>query len=65
MNEPLVSGSWHRVASLRPSLVPGLRVVRQPVREQVWHVLVEPASGRQLRLNPAAYALVARFDGNV
>ncbi|MDB5956683.1 MAG: hypothetical protein JWP60_3291 [Ramlibacter sp.] len=63
VSEPLVSGSWHRVAGLRPSLVPGLRLVRQPVREQVWHVLVEPASGRQLRLNPAAYALVARFDG--
>ncbi len=65
VNEPLVSGSWHRVAGLRPSLVPGLRIVRQPVREQVWHVLVEPASGRQLRLNPAAYALVASFDGNI
>ena len=64
MSEPLVSGAWHRVAGLRPSLVPGLRIVRQPVRDQVWHVLVEPASGRQIRLNPAAYALVARFDGD-
>lgn len=63
MSEPLVSAAWHRVANLRPSLVPGLRVVRQAVREQLWHVLVEPASGRQVRLNPAAYALVARFDG--
>lgn len=65
MNEPLVSASWHRVAALRPSLVPGLRIVRQQVRDQAWHVLVEPASGRQLRLNPAAYALVARFDGRL
>jgi putative peptide zinc metalloprotease protein len=65
VNEPLVSSSWHRVAGLRPSLVAGLRVVRQQVREQVWHVLVEPASGRQMRLNPAAYGLVARFDGSV
>lgn len=63
MNGPLVSSSWHKVATLRPSLVPGLRVVRQQVRDQVWHVLVEPASGRQLRLNPAAYAVVARLDG--
>jgi putative peptide zinc metalloprotease protein len=51
------------VASLRASLVPGLRVVRQQVRGQPWHVLVDPGSGRQLRLNPAAYALVGRFDG--
>ena len=63
VSEPLVSASWHRVASLRPSFTPGLRLVRQPVRGQVWHVLVEPASGRQIRLNPAGYALVARFDG--
>lgn len=63
VSEPLVSSSWHRVAALRPTLVPGLRFVRQQVREHAWHVLVEPASGRQLRLNPAAYALVARFDG--
>lgn len=63
MSEPLVSASWHRIAGLRASLVPGLRIVRQQVRDQVWHVLVEPASGRQLRLNPAAYALVARCDG--
>lgn len=65
MSEPLVSASWHRVATLRPDLVAGLRVVRQQVREQVWHVLVEPASGRQVRLNPSAYALVARFDGRL
>ena len=63
MNQPLVSSAWHRVAALRASLVPGLRVVRQQVRGQAWHVLVEPGSGRQLRLNPAAYALVGRFDG--
>jgi putative peptide zinc metalloprotease protein len=63
VNQPLVSSGWHRVAGLRASLVPGLRVVRQQVRGQVWHVLVEPGSSRQLRLNPAAYALVARFDG--
>src|SRR5690349_19942720 len=63
MSQPLVSGSWYRVAALRPSLVAGLKIVRQQVRDQVWHVLVEPASGRQLRLNPAAYALAGRCDG--
>ena len=63
MAQALTSGSWHRVAGLRPSLVPGLRIVRQAVRDQVWQMLVEPVSGRQLRLNPAAYDLVGRFDG--
>lgn len=65
VSEPLVSGAWHRVAGLRPSLVPGMRIVRQQVREQLWHVLVEPASGRQIRLNPTAYGLAARFDGQL
>ena len=63
MSESLVSGSWHRVETLRPSLVPGLRIVRQQVRDQVWRLLVEPGSGRQLRLNPGAWDLVGRFDG--
>lgn len=63
MTAPLVSGSWYRVAPLRPSLVTGLRIVRQRVRDQLWHVLVEPGSGRQLRLNPAAYAFAGRCDG--
>lgn len=63
MTAPLVSGSWYRVAPLRPSLVAGLRIVRQRVRDQLWHVLVEPGSGRQLRLNPAAYAFAGRCDG--
>ena len=63
MTQPLVSGSWYRVAPLKPSLVAGLRIVRQQVRDQVWQVLVEPGSGRQLRLNPAAYALAGRCDG--
>lgn len=63
MAQPLVSGSWYRVAPLKPSLAAGVRIVRQPVRDQVWHVLVEPASGGQLRLNPAAYAFAGRCDG--
>ena len=64
MAEALVSGSWYRVAPLKPSLVAGLKIVRHEVRDQVWHILVEPGSGRQLRLNPAAYAFAGRCNGN-
>lgn len=63
MAEPLVSGSWYRVAPLKPSLVAGIKIVRHQVRDQVWHILVEPGSGRQLRLNPAAYAFAGRCNG--
>ena len=64
MTQPLVSGSWYRVAPLKPSLVADLRIIRHKVRDQVWHVLVEPGSGRQLRLNPAAFAFAGRCDGH-
>jgi len=63
VTQPLVSGSWYRVAPLKPSLAGGLKIVRQRVRDQLWHLLVEPGSGRQLRLNPAAYAFTGRCDG--
>lgn len=63
MAQTLVSGSWYRVAPLKPNLVAGLKIVRHEVRDQIWHVLVEPGSGRQLRLNPAAYAFAGRCNG--
>ncbi|MDQ6882324.1 MAG: PqqD family peptide modification chaperone, partial [Pseudomonadota bacterium] len=63
MAEALVSSSWYRVAPLTPSLAAGLKIVRHQVRDQVWHVLVEAGSGRQLRLNPAAYAFAGRCNG--
>lgn len=64
MAEPLFSASWYRVAQLRPRLAPQLNTARQPVRDQIWHVLVEPNSGRQMRLNPSAWAFAGRCDGN-
>lgn len=64
MAETLLSTAWYRVAGLRPRLAPQLKVMRQPVRDQLWHVLSEAGSGRQLRLNPAAYEFVGRCDGS-
>jgi putative peptide zinc metalloprotease protein len=63
MTQPLLSTSWYRVAGLRPRLSPQLKVMRQPVRDQLWHVLAEAGTGRQLRLNPAAYEFAGRCDG--
>ena len=59
----LLSERWHRVAMLRPRLVPQLRVQRQRVRGATWYLLLDPASGRSCRLNPAAYALAGRLAG--
>ncbi len=63
MAEPLFSASWYRVEALKPRLASQLKVVRQPVRDQVWHVLIESVSGRQMRLNPVAWEFAARCDG--
>jgi putative peptide zinc metalloprotease protein len=59
----LFSARWHRVAALRPRLVPQLVPRRQRVRGQTWFILTDPATGRGLRLNAAAYAIAARLDG--
>ncbi len=59
----ILSADWHRVADLRPRLQAGLRIERQRVRGQRWQVLLDEATGRSARLNPAAYAIAARLDG--
>lgn len=63
MSDSLLSASWYRVADLVPRLSPGAQVTRQASRGRIWHVLTDAASGRHVRLNPAAYAFVGRCDG--
>lgn len=57
------SAQWYRVAHLHPRLRAQVRVSRQIYRDEVWHVLADPVSGRFHRLNAAAYAFVGRCDG--
>ena len=59
----LYSPRWYRVAGLRPRLSPELQLRRQRLRDETWMLLADPASGRSVRLNAAAYALVGRLDG--
>ena len=59
----LYSARWHRVAGLKPQLGEQVRPRRLRLRGQPWVLLSDPASGRSLRLNASAYALVGRFDG--
>ena len=58
------SARWHRVAGLKPQLGPQVRPRRLQLRGQRWVLLSDPASGRSVRLNASAYALVGRFDGS-
>ncbi len=59
----LYSPRWYRVAGLKPRLAAGLRIYRQRLRGEIWMLLADPASGRSVRLNTAAYALAGRLDG--
>ncbi len=60
---PTFSNQWHRVAGLHPRLHAHVRMLRHGYRGEIWHVLDDPVSGRQHRINPVAWALVARLDG--
>jgi len=59
----LFSPLWHRVSDLRPRLRGGVRVQRQRYRGETWYLLADEASGKQHRINAAAYEFIGRFDG--
>ncbi len=65
MSEPLTSAQWFRVAALRPQLDAQARVQRVAYRRAVWHVVQRGDGTRSFRLNAAAYAFVARCNGQL
>lgn len=60
----IFSQEWYRLASLKPSLRPGVRISRQTHRGEVWYVLLDPVNGSHQRVNRLAYELVGRLDGH-
>lgn len=63
MSGTLFSASWYRTGHLRPQLRRQARLVRHSYRGERWYVLQDLASGRFLRLDGTAYAVVALMDG--
>ena len=59
------SDHWYRVAPLHPRLRNHVRLDRHSYRGEIWHVLKDPISGRQHRLNALGWQVVARFDGRL
>lgn len=57
------SARWYRVADLKPCLSNQVRLQRQSLRGETWYVLSNPAMGRHVRLNLAAYEIVGRLNG--
>ncbi|MEG3640593.1 PqqD family peptide modification chaperone [Magnetococcus sp. PR-3] len=63
MSSALFSTSWYRVAKLKPKLRSQAQIYRHLYRGERWYVIQDLASGRFLRINPAAYRVVALMDG--
>ncbi|ABK44677.1 peptidase, M50 family [Magnetococcus marinus MC-1] len=63
MSSALFSTSWYRVAKLKPKLRSQAQVYRHLYRGERWYVIQDLASGRFMRINPAAYRVVALMDG--
>jgi putative peptide zinc metalloprotease protein len=61
----IFSEHWYRVAHLHPRLRSHVQVDRHCYRGEIWHVLKDPISGRQHRMNPLGYRIVARLDGRM
>lgn len=59
------SDHWYRVADLHPRLRSHVKLDRHCYRDEIWHVLKDPVSGRQHRLNQIGYRIVARLDGRL
>jgi putative peptide zinc metalloprotease protein len=58
------SESWHRVARLRVSLCPTVKVRRQFFRGEKWYVLYDSFNNQYFRLRPEAYDFVIRLRPN-
>lgn len=65
MSVALLSDQWHRIAHLRPRLVPHVRIHRHVIRGVVWHVLEDRTATRHHRLNDVAYRVVRLLDGRL
>jgi putative peptide zinc metalloprotease protein len=61
MASSVFSDSWFRVAGMRVSLLPTVRVQRQVFRGQDWYVLEDSYTGRFFRMTPQAWAFVSRL----
>jgi putative peptide zinc metalloprotease protein len=63
MSEPLFSGSWYRVAGLKPRLRGHARVRRHRYRGETWYVLQDLASGQVHRFSSAGCMVIGMMDG--
>ena len=57
--------NWPLIAQLRPQLRQHISTYPQVYRGERWYTLHDETSGRYLRFNKQAYALIGRLDGDL
>ncbi|RYY64837.1 MAG: peptidase M50, partial [Comamonadaceae bacterium] len=62
MASSVFSDSWFRVAEMRVSLLPTVKVQRQVFRGRDWYVLQDSYTQRFFRMTPEAWAFVSRLS---
>lgn len=63
VRESLFSPLWYRVARRRPHFRRDVKVRQIQYRGQIWHVLINEATGQQHRASQTAYEFIGRCDG--
>ncbi len=61
--ESLFSGSWYRVADLKPRIRSHARINRHQYRGEIWYTVQDMASGRVHRFSPGGYLIIGLMDG--
>ncbi|MFM1990994.1 MAG: hypothetical protein RJA99_3951 [Pseudomonadota bacterium] len=64
-DDALYSPDWFRVSGLVLRIKPTVRIGRQRIGDQVWHIYRDEAFGRQMRLNGPAHRFAGRLDGRM
>jgi putative peptide zinc metalloprotease protein len=63
MMERLFSGSWYRVADLKPRIRSQAKISRHLYRGETWYALQDLASGRVHRFSPSSHLVIGLMDG--
>ena len=56
--------SWYRMADLKPSVHPSVKIWRQYYRGELWFVLEDSVNNKYFRIKYPAYQFLGMLDGN-
>ncbi|MEN9359976.1 MAG: hypothetical protein RL095_1511 [Verrucomicrobiota bacterium] len=63
MRENTYHESWYKVEAMRVRLSPGLEVIRQKYRKQIWFVIQDRGNNSFFRVNSSGWYFVSLLDG--